>query len=445
MKISLINTPRSPYNAILDNAPPDALPFIHRKLIGPPLGLLTIAQAVNHHDVFLLETKGEYDLNPDAPPLAQMVREHLEDFQPDIVGVSVITSEFDYGMEILSTAKSVNPEILTVAGGLHATLCPEDFARGPADIVALGQSIESFRAIVRAAEGNSSFSHIRGLHLNTADGYVYTGSQTEPIDEARDFLMPNRDLLKRWIGTYKVGGSPHSSTYLFTSLGCPYKCSFCSIWPLYGGRFLKRDVESIIDELKTLEDYPVVRFSDANTLVDAAFLHRLFDRIAQENIQKFFIMDIRVDAAVEHPRLMEKMARGGLKVVISGFESFREDELRKYNKSSKAELIKQAIDVFHANEIMIRGNYVVPPEYDRDDFKALAEYAASHKVAYAGYTILTPMPGTKLWAELKDQVVDHDLKKYNFFNSVLKTKLPTQEFHERIGSLWSIKKGLDVI
>jgi radical SAM superfamily enzyme YgiQ (UPF0313 family) len=156
-------------------------------------------------------------------------------------------------------------------------------------------------------------------------------------------------------------------------------------------------------------------------------------------------MDIRVDAAVEHPRLIEKMARGGLKVVISGFESFREDELKKYNKSSEPKLIKQAIDIFHANEIMIRGNYVVPPEYDRDDFKALAEYAASHKVAYAGYTILTPMPGTKLWAELKDQVVDHDLKKYNFFNSVLKTKLPTQEFHERIGSLWSIKKGLDVI
>ena len=69
MRILLINPPRSPANAIYEWAPAEAKHLVHRKLIGPPLGLLTIAGAVSSdHDVALLEMKGEYDLDPTAPP-----------------------------------------------------------------------------------------------------------------------------------------------------------------------------------------------------------------------------------------------------------------------------------------------------------------------------------------------------------------------------------------
>ena len=156
-------------------------------------------------------------------------------------------------------------------------------------------------------------------------------------------------------------------------------------------------------------------------------------------------MDIRTDTAVNNPKLIEKLAKNGLKVVICGFESFREEELKKYNKSSEAKLIHEAINIFHQNDIMLRGNYVIPNDYDEDDFKALSDYTSSHKVTYAGYTILTPMPGTPFYEEIKDQIIDFDLSKYNFFNSVLKTKLPLEKFYENVGKLWLIKKGTDVI
>ena len=57
MKILLLNPPRSPHNDILKYAPDEAKPFIHRRLIGPPLGLLTIASSVPEHDVFLFDMK----------------------------------------------------------------------------------------------------------------------------------------------------------------------------------------------------------------------------------------------------------------------------------------------------------------------------------------------------------------------------------------------------
>ena len=102
--------------------------------------------------------------------------------------------------------------------------------------------------------------------------------------------------------------------------------------------------------------------------------------------------------------------------------------------------------MLHDNGVMVRGNYVIPPDYGPDDFAALAEFAEDHAVALAGYTILTPMPGTRLHAELAHEIVDHDLSHYNFFCGVLRTpKLPLDRFHREVGKLWRIRLGEEVI
>jgi hopanoid C-3 methylase len=446
MKILLINPPRSPENNILKFAPEDAKHFIHKKLIGPPLGLLTIAAAVKDHDVTVFDTKGEYDLDPDTPPLPQLVTRLLEIHKPDIVGVTVITSEFDASLEIFRAVRQFDPHITTIAGGLHATLCPGDFNDPVVDIMIPGQCANIFRDVVNSIEKKAGLANIPGIYLHTAEGFHKTRGIALPMEDSNaGYLAPDRNFLARWIETYKVGGSPFPSTYVYTSLGCPYKCTFCSIWTQFKGKYYQRDVESLITELKSIDEYPVVRFADANTIVDLAFINRLFDRINEEGIKKVFIMDIRADVVVKHPGLIEKLAKGGLKVVICGFESFRDKELKQYNKKSPAHFNQEAIAVFEQNGIMVRGNYVVPADYDHDDFKALEEYADRNRVVYAGYTILTPMPGTVYHQQVKDQIIDHDYRKYNFFNSVMKTVLPYEEFHRRVGSLWLIKKGSEVI
>ncbi len=445
MKILLINPPRSPENMILASAPEEAQYFIHKKLIGPPLGLLTIAAAVKDHDVTVFDTKGEYDLNPDAPPLEKMVEDLLEKHRPDVVGVTTITSELYASLDILRTVKKFDPSIYTVAGGVHATLIPQDFDDPAVDIVCPGHSAFVFREVIRALETGQSPEQVKGIWLNNEKAYHFTGSLPHVYDPAGEhFLMPDRSHLERWRQTYIVGKSPGPTTYLFSSLGCPYSCSFCSIWKEHKGKYFQRSIESLIEELKLI-DYDIVRFADANTVVNIGFMDKLFDRIQEEGIRKEYIMDIRADTAVNHPELIEKLAKAGLKVVITGFESFRDEELELYNKKSEAKMIHKAIDIFHDNGILLRGNYVVPPVYDEDDFKALAEYAHSHRVTYAGYTILTPMPGTVYYRQMKDRIIDHDYNKYNFFNSVMETKLPVERFYENMGKLWLIKKGTDVI
>ena len=447
MKILLINPPRSPHNKILEFAPEQAKPFIHKKLIGPPLGLLTVAAALKEHDVALLETKGEYDLNPDAPELEILVWEYLEKINPDIVGVTFIASEFNSGIRIFETVKKYNPSILTVAGGLHATLCPQDFKNNSTDIVIPGYSAHLImKNVVNAVENKKSLSDIGGILISKDNKLIPTRVTPPTCNPAKeDFIMPDRSLINRWLQTYIVGKAKGPATYLFTSLGCPYRCSFCSIWPQFKGEYFQREVESIIDELKTLDDYEVVRFADANTVVNIQLMEKLFDRIKEEDIKKSYVMDIRPDTIVENPLLIKKMAEAGLIAVITGFESFRKEELAQYNKDYNIHNIEKAIDILHANGVLIRGNYVVPADYDLDDFAALSDFANSHRVTYAGYTILSPMPGTSYHKKVRDQIIDYDLDKYNFFNCVLKTNLPLEKYYENVGKLWMIKKGKDII
>lgn len=446
MKILLINPPRSPYNDILQFAPAEAAPFIHRRLIGPPLGLLTIASSLPEHDVMLFDMKGEYDLDPETPPLAALTRRLLEEHRPDLIGVTVKTSEFNFATEICREAKRYDPSVTTVVGGLHPTLRPSDFTDPAVDVIVPGQAVNTFRRIIRYIEEKKSLKGVPGIWLQGPGGPVRNPGARMAVDPAgADFVFPDRGRLKRWISTYRVGKSPDPSTYLFTSLGCPYRCTFCSIWGQFRGVYHQREVESIITELKQTDDYPVIRFADANTVVDIAFMDRLFDRIREEGIRKFFIMDIRADVAVKHPDLIAKMARGGLKVVICGFESFRDRELKRYHKESGTQQNLEAIRIFDVNGIMVRGNYVIPNDYTDADFDAIAEYSALHPVVYAGYTILTPMPGTVFHKQVENQIIEHDYARYNFFNSVMKTVLPYEKFHERVGALWLIKKGTDVI
>ena len=447
MRILLVNPPRSPANAIREWAPPEARHLVHRKLIGPPLGLLTVAAAVrSDHDVALLEMKGEYDLEPEAPPPAELLRRWLESFRPDLVGVTFIASEHPVGMELLREVKRFDPGILTVGGGLHAQLCPLDFDDPAVDLLCVAHPPQVFRSLVEALERGEPAESVGGIMVRGEDGLRPTGAPLAEWDFAgHDYVAPDRSLLARWLGTYVVGKAAGPATYLFTTLGCPHRCSFCSIWPQFGGRHHVREVESIVDELRTLDEYEVVRFADGNSVVDLELTERLFDRIAEEGIRKTFVMDIRVDTIARAPRLIEKLARGGLKVVISGFESPRDDELERFDKGLEADLIGKAVAILHANDIMVRGNYVVSPGYREEDFAVLADHASRNRVALAGYTILTPMPGTTLHARMADQIVDRDLSKYNFFNCVLETALPLERFYEQVGELWRIRLGSEVI
>ena len=70
------------------------------------------------HDVQQLQVfnKSEYSL----------VNEAVRDFKPDVVGFTSVSSQFSFVIELSDILKKISPKTITVCGGVHTTLEPQD-------------------------------------------------------------------------------------------------------------------------------------------------------------------------------------------------------------------------------------------------------------------------------------------------------------------------------
>jgi radical SAM superfamily enzyme YgiQ (UPF0313 family) len=445
MRVLLVNPPRSSRNLIRFHAPSEVRPYVHEKLIGPPLGLTALAGNLPRHDVEILDLKAEIDLAPSGDTMA-ILGSALQRFRPDLVGVTVLASEFPAACRILAETKAFDASTVTAVGGVHPTAQPGDFEGSCADLVFLSQAKKTFRDALDRLEAGQSLEGLPNM-ARQQDGKLSFHPRLDVLirpDHLLDDVHPAHNLLARYDAAYRVKVDSRPFAFIYTSLGCPGRCTFCSIWPQMGRRYHQRSAESVVAELETLEQ-PVVRFADANTFGDEKAAAEIFDLIVARGVKKDLVMDMRADTAATRPDLVEKAARAGLKVVICGFESDSLSELKAFRKETDPGQVAAAIEVYHRFGIRVRGNYMVQAHFTEHEFARMEGFAARHPVSFAGFTVATPMPGTPYHVSVRDRIVRHDLSYYNFFNSVLPTALPEEEFYERVARLWTVKLGNDVI
>ena len=93
------------------------------------------------------------------------IKKAIEDFEPDLVGLSCMFSvQHKIYPHIFSIIKSVNPKIITVAGGAHVTVCQEDVLGDPnCDYIISGEAEESFVELIDAIQGKTTFESVDGL------------------------------------------------------------------------------------------------------------------------------------------------------------------------------------------------------------------------------------------------------------------------------------------
>ena len=90
-------------------------------------------------------------------------------------------------------------------------------------------------------------------------------------------------------------------------------------------------------------------------------------------------------------------------MAILGFEATTDEELEKYNKRTTIANTVKAIDILHSAGIWCAGNYIISPDYDEQDFERVAKFMMDHPILFAGFTIMTPFPGTPQYEMMKDQ------------------------------------------
>lgn len=444
MRILLINPPRSSVNLIAHYASPDIKSELEKiGLFGPPLSLCALAGNLMDYEVDIFDLKAEYDLGLQLG-MDEAVNKKLSEFMPDIVGVSVLTSDYNRGCHILKIVKNFSPDILTIAGGVHASLAPSHFDLPYIDIVITGHGKKVFRDIVLAKESGKDFYNIPNIYVRFNDVMKYTKSMVIHgySQNLLSYVPSNRNLIKKYDDAYRVGVKKERLTFIESSYGCPNKCTFCSIWPINMGAYINRSIDDVMREINALDEYDVIRFVDANIMGDIDYANQLFDRLINEKINKKLVMDIRNDTAANHPELIAKAVEAGLGVAIVGMESERDEDLAFFNKESSRDIVLKSIETFNKNGVDVRGLFIVNPDYDEKDFKRLNNFLMEYNLKHSAITVMTPFPGTPLYDDVKDKIIIHDLDYYNLFNSVFKTKLPEEEFYHQIAEMCRTRKSM---
>jgi radical SAM superfamily enzyme YgiQ (UPF0313 family) len=388
-----------------------------------PLHLEMVAALVPEHEVRILDLRVDHDL-----------ASALRAFAPDMVAITTLTPEVYIAQDVLQQVKSFSPEIFTVVGGHHATLLPQDFFLPQVDAVAIGEAEISFPELVRAVAGRRGLNGVPNIVWQDRDGtFVRNEQSTNRIDLGR-LPMPRRDLTESYRNEYFfLFDKPDTS--VATSRGCPFRCGFCSVHEFYRGRTSQMPPRRVLSEIATVTTDHIT-FVDDNFLMNAGRENTIADLIQAEGIRKRFSMECRTDSIVRHPDLVEKWVRVGLYAVLLGLEGGSDQILKGVNKSCTIDTNNRAIQILQDNGVIIWGAFLVDPDWTRDDFQRLRDYVSQKQITHTQFTVLTPLPGTKLYQERRGELLTDDYSCFDTLHAVVPTRLPRAEFYQQFAGLY---------
>jgi len=409
--------------------PPDYIGF-RRAAVPEPLALESVgAVACPHHDVRLLDMR-----------LEDTFLETLETFQPDVVAVTCLTTEVYNARDLLKRAKTVLPEVLTVVGGHHASLVPNDFQKPYVDAIAIGEGEDTFRELLEALDRSGAdhpteaLAGIDGLAWRREDN-KWVENPARMLRPSLDNLpMPARHLVERYADRYFfLFDRPHAC--IATSRGCPFRCNFCSVWKFYHKTCRYTSAERVVDEMEAVKP-AAISFVDDNFLSHVKRAWRIVNLIRERGIKKTIGMQARTDTISKHPDLIEAFRDVGLDTILIGFEAATQQRLDAVNKGATVEQNEKAMDILNRLGVHMWGAFIVDPDFTHEDFRDLKRYREEKGIIYPQFTILTPLPGTDLYKERCDELVTRDYRLFDALHAVLPTRLSREEFYKEFASLY---------
>lgn len=403
-----------------------------------PLGLELIGAAVKGlHDVRLVDL----EVAPRDLPAA------LAEFEPDIVGVTSEIVHRDTALNVLRQVRARYPRCLTVVGGHHPTLQPEDFSDPVVDLIVIGEGVDTFREIcaIRAA-GGADYRGVAGLAFPLIGGGLFRTPE-RPLPRDMDaYPMPDRSLTARYRSKYYYLFE-NSVAAVRTSFGCTHHCIFCSVRVYSDGCFITRSPELVFEEIRNLKEDFVI-FCDDHSFIDPERMRRLAQMLLDAGVKKRYFAYSRTDSIVEHRDVFALWAKAGLSLVMTGLEAIDEKALKRAGKQTSQDINEEAVKIAGELGFGLSAGFLVEPTFEREDFERIDRYVRERPaILLTEYTPLTPFPGTPLYRKDGEQLTTRDPALFDLQHFVLPTRLPARELyrlllHYYMRSTWRVIRKL---
>lgn len=405
-KILLLDPPFQKFMNFSKNGIPTGLVSIAGSLISKGHEVRVLDADYNPHGVSypLLEKMEHYQmyldgLHDDNHPIWKHVVEQVVDLNPDVVGMTMLSSKVESGFRVAKLLKKMGISRV-VAGGPHVTLDPEYVLANPhIDAVLVG-------------EGELHFEEL----------FEQSFVRAERIHDLDSLPLPRRDAL---IGLEEY--RPNDLSAIMTGRGCPNSCSFCSSNALWGRGVRNRGLENVFREI----DEVASRYgSDDFYVMDDTFtLHRQrvldFGEGMKERNLKWSCLT-RADRVDEE--LITHMKNSGCRLVKIGVESGNERILRTMNKRVSLERMQQTADTINKVGLPWLAYFIIAsPEETTEEMWDTWRFIEKIRPTYISVSVYTNSPGSP-FSQKYHYDEKFDLSEANYHSlRVTAGKIPLEE------------------
>jgi len=296
---------------------------------------------------------------------------------PDLVGITAFTSQANRAYEVAAHFRRLGVPV--VMGGIHATMRLDEVT-DRVDAVVTGEAEAVWSQVLEDAR-HGSLKH------------RYDGG----LAKMNDVPLARHDLLA---GGYAFGA-------IQTTRGCPLNCSFCSVTAFNGARYRQRPIPDVVREFQSVREKRVLVVDD--NLIGTRPEHiarakNLFRAMAKANLRKEWVGQATINFA-DDEELPALAAKAGCRGVFIGFESPEPEGLLEIGKKFnllKGRDFRASVRRIQRHNIMVVGSFIIGLDIDTPGIgKRIARVASQYGIDNLNVLFLTPLPGTRLWDQMK--------------------------------------------
>ncbi len=403
--------------------------------VTPPLGLMYIAGYLRNvnpsHKINIIDLRVK---NLSTDKLVGLI----EEFDPQVIGISSVTMEALSMHEIAAIAKATSPHSKVVVGGPHpSSFVNKTIVDTNIDYIIISEGELTFAELVKSIEDGGDVEGIKGIVFKK-NGKIYITPQREYIQNLDSIPFPAWDLIdiEAYSNFYSMSlRGKRRYMAMFTSRSCPYRCIYCH--NMFGKGFRARSPTNVIEEIDILYNkYNIseIEIFDDIFNFDLQRTERICDLIIERGykINLAFPNGLRADRLEK--RTLEKMRCAGTRFISIAVESASPRIQKMIKKNLNIHRVAEVID--HATQLGIftNGFFMIGfPTESLEEVKQTIKFALRSKLHTAHFFIVTPFEGTELYENYKELIRNSgvDFSNYNYYRSSFKlSELSTKKLQQ---------------
>ncbi|HSB71501.1 MAG TPA: radical SAM protein [Candidatus Methylomirabilis sp.] len=350
----------------------------------------------------------------------------------DLVGITAMTPLAPRAYRIADTFRKQGVPV--VMGGYHPTVMPDE-ALQHADSLCIGEAETLWPVIVADA--------MAGRLKARYDSGAFPCLENLPRPR-RDLLQVPRSRRFEHINLY----------FLQTTRGCPFRCSFCAVTSVLGGKLRHRPVAEIEAELESLgirrldrgqkrdRFHNIVFFTDDNIAGHRSYAKQLLRMVASFNLK--WVGQASTNVA-DDEEILSLLRESGCMGLAVGFETLSQKNIRDVGKGvNRTQEYLDRIGTIHSYGIGLAGNFIFGFDHDNETtFAEVVNFVDRARLEGFYYSLLTPYPGTPFFEQMKteNRILETDWSLYDTDHVVYRPRLMDAETLMK-GYRWAWRRSL---